>query len=54
MSALQQTFVVKTNIAPTLEDRTRVDVTEVTTRQEKEDVEVTNYIHTYCSQLLCM
>ena len=44
MSALQQTFVVKTNIASTLEDRTHVGVTEVTGRQEMENVKVASYI----------
>ena len=44
MSAPQQTFVVKINIAPTLKDHTLVGVTEVTRRQEMENVKVANYI----------
>ena len=44
MSALQQTFVVKTNIAPTLEGHTHAGVTVVTGRQEMENVKVASYI----------
>ena len=44
MSALQQTFVVTTSIASTLKDRTGVDVTVVSMRQEMEDVKVATVV----------